>query len=67
MDEFEAEAANLYSSKQPSDELRMPQCVNLHELGRCRSKHIAEKSPKASTRPKLLLVLVQSKCLVHLP
>jgi hypothetical protein len=30
MDDFEAEAANLDSSKQPLDELRMPQCMNLH-------------------------------------
>jgi hypothetical protein len=46
MDEFEAEAANLDSSKQPSEELRMPQCVNLHELCCCCSKHIAENKPK---------------------
>ncbi len=46
MDEFEAKVANLDSSKQPSDELRMPQRVNLHKLGcRC-SKLIAEKESK---------------------
>ncbi len=32
MDAFEAEAANLDSPKQPLDELRMPQRVNLHKL-----------------------------------
>ncbi len=42
MDDFEAKAANLDSSKQPSDELRMPQHMNLHELGHCHSTRIAE-------------------------
>ncbi len=46
IDDFEAEAANLDSSKQPSDELRMPQCVNLHKLGCCHSKHIADNKSK---------------------
>jgi hypothetical protein len=43
MDDFEAEAASLDSSKQPLDELRMPQHINLHKLGHCCSKRIAEK------------------------
>jgi hypothetical protein len=42
MDDFEAEAATLKSTRQPSDELKMPQYVNLHELGHCRLKQIAE-------------------------
>jgi hypothetical protein len=46
MDDFEAEAANLDSSKQPSDELRMPQCVNLHKLDHRCSKRIAESKSK---------------------
>jgi hypothetical protein len=46
MDDFETEAANLDSSKQSSDELRMPQRTNLHELGRRRSKRIAENKSK---------------------
>jgi hypothetical protein len=46
MDDFEAEAVNLDSSKQPLDELRMPQRMNLHKLGRCCSKHIAENKSK---------------------
>jgi hypothetical protein len=41
MDDFEAEAANLDSSKQPSDEVRMPQRMNLHKLGHRCSKRIA--------------------------
>jgi hypothetical protein len=46
MDDFEAEAANLDSSKQPSDELRMPQRMSLHELGGRCSKRIVENKSK---------------------
>jgi hypothetical protein len=46
LDDFEAEAANLGSSQSSSDELRMHQCMNLHKLGRCCSKRIAEKKSK---------------------
>ena len=44
MDDFEAKAANLESSKQPSDELKMPQRMNLHKLGHRCSKCIAENN-----------------------
>jgi hypothetical protein len=37
---------NWNSQPRPSDELRMPQHVNLHELGHHRSKRIAEKKSK---------------------
>jgi hypothetical protein len=46
IDDFEAEATNLDSSNQPSNELRMPQRVNLHKLGRHHSKCIAENKSK---------------------
>jgi hypothetical protein len=46
MDDFEAEVVNLDSSKQPLDELRMPQRVSLHKLVRCCSKRIAESKSK---------------------
>ncbi len=46
MDEFEAKVANLDSSKQPLNEPRIPQCVNLHKLGHCLSKCIAENKSK---------------------
>ncbi len=48
IDDFEAEAANLDSSKQPLDELRMPQRVNLHKLGRHCSKSIAENNIRSA-------------------
>jgi hypothetical protein len=46
LDDFEAEAANLGSSQTPSDELRMPQHMNLHKLGHRHSKRTAEQKPK---------------------
>jgi hypothetical protein len=55
MDEFEAEAANLDSSKQPSDELRMPQRVNLHKFGHHCSKRIAEKKSKGQHKAHITL------------
>ena len=46
MDDFEAETVNLDSSKQPLEELRTPQRVNLHKFGRRCSKRIAENKSK---------------------
>ncbi len=72
MEDFDADAANLDSSKQPSDELRMPQRVNLHELGCCHSKRIAENKSKGQhkaqvtfgSRAKQMLGLFALICMV---
>jgi hypothetical protein len=53
LDDFEAEAANLDSSQTPSNELRMPQRVNLHELGHCCSKCIAEQQSKGQHKAQV--------------
>jgi hypothetical protein len=41
--DFDAEAANIGSPPTPSNELMMPQQVNLHEFGLGRSKPLAEQ------------------------
>jgi hypothetical protein len=52
MQDFEAEAANLESSQQPSDELRMPQRVNLQELGCLCSKRVAKNNKSTGKQHK---------------
>jgi hypothetical protein len=72
MHDSEAEAANLDLSKQPSDELRMPQHMNLHKLGRHRSKCIEENKSKGQhkvhftfgSRAKRMLGLFAMICTV---
>ena len=70
--DFDAEAMETGKSN-PSNSLKMPRRVNLHKLGLCRSKQIAEQKSKVKhkahvtygARAKRLLKMFALICIVN--
>ena len=72
LSDFDAEATQIGESN-PSESLQMPQCVNLHKLGLCHLKQIAEQKSKVKhkahvtygARAKQLLEMFALICTVN--